>query len=246
MATVTGKTSEKIDELLDSGIVSAELNADGQLTLATRGGSTINAGSVSNTIVSGVINTLGRLILTRRNGTTIDAGPAGGKPIDAWPVGSIFMTANQTNPNTLLGGGTWVVWGQGRVPVSVSPTEGEFDAVEETGGEKYSYLNASHLPPHAHGIAHAHSMAHNHSIDHAHSSRSAAAGGSTLAFARSTNTSVVSGGGMVEAFDGVSGAASAGATGGTNVSTSDNGPGSSAYLSNMQPYITCYMWKRTA
>lgn len=30
------------------------------------------------------------------------------RPIDAWPVGSLFMTFDNTNPATLLGGGTWV------------------------------------------------------------------------------------------------------------------------------------------
>ena len=30
------------------------------------------------------------------------------RPIDAWPVGSLFMTFQNVNPATLLGGGTWV------------------------------------------------------------------------------------------------------------------------------------------
>lgn len=30
------------------------------------------------------------------------------RPIDAWPVGSMFMTFQNVNPSTLLGGGTWV------------------------------------------------------------------------------------------------------------------------------------------
>ena len=30
------------------------------------------------------------------------------RPIDSWPVGSLFITFNNTNPATLLGGGTWV------------------------------------------------------------------------------------------------------------------------------------------
>lgn len=30
------------------------------------------------------------------------------RPIDAWPVGSLFMTFDNTNPAKLLGGGTWV------------------------------------------------------------------------------------------------------------------------------------------
>lgn len=29
------------------------------------------------------------------------------RPLDAWPVGSLFMTFSSTNPSTLLGGGTW-------------------------------------------------------------------------------------------------------------------------------------------
>lgn len=30
------------------------------------------------------------------------------RPIDSWPVGSVFLTFQNTNPATLLGGGTWV------------------------------------------------------------------------------------------------------------------------------------------
>lgn len=30
------------------------------------------------------------------------------RPIDAWPVGSLFLTFDNTNPAILLGGGTWV------------------------------------------------------------------------------------------------------------------------------------------
>lgn len=30
------------------------------------------------------------------------------RPIDSWPVGSVFLTFTNANPSTLLGGGTWV------------------------------------------------------------------------------------------------------------------------------------------
>ena len=35
-----------------------------------------------------------------------------------YPVGSIYMSARNINPSTFLGG-TWVAWGQGRVPVGM-------------------------------------------------------------------------------------------------------------------------------
>jgi hypothetical protein len=36
-----------------------------------------------------------------------------------YPVGSLYMATVSTNPNTLLGFGTWAAWGQGRVPVGI-------------------------------------------------------------------------------------------------------------------------------
>lgn len=44
------------------------------------------------------------------NGNTPNASGAvtAVRPIDAWPVGSLFMTFQNVNPSTLLGGGTWV------------------------------------------------------------------------------------------------------------------------------------------
>jgi hypothetical protein len=36
-----------------------------------------------------------------------------------FPVGHIYMSIVSTNPNTLLGFGTWTAWGAGRVPIGV-------------------------------------------------------------------------------------------------------------------------------
>ena len=52
-----------------------------------------------------------------------------------YPVGSIYMSVNSTNPGTLFGG-TWAAWGAGRVPVGFDSSQSEFDTVEETGGSK--------------------------------------------------------------------------------------------------------------
>jgi hypothetical protein len=54
----------------------------------------------------------------------------------AYPVGAIYMSVNATNPGSLLGG-TWVAWGTGRVPVGVDTTQAEFNTPQKTGGSKY-------------------------------------------------------------------------------------------------------------
>lgn len=65
-------------------------------------------------------------------------GPQGdpGTSLNAWPVGSIFISAVSTNPSSLLGGGTWAAFGAGRVLVGLDSGDTDFDAAEETGGAK--------------------------------------------------------------------------------------------------------------
>lgn len=63
-----------------------------------------------------------------------------------FPVGSIYTNStDSTNPATLLGFGTWVAFGAGRVPVGFDAGNALFNSAEETGG---SY-NAV-LPSHTH------------------------------------------------------------------------------------------------
>jgi hypothetical protein len=74
-------------------------------------------------------------VAVRRDTFSTTAG-GGGDPIDAWPVGSIFIGVSSTNPATLLGGGTWVSFGAGRVLVGLDAGDPSFDTVKETGGAK--------------------------------------------------------------------------------------------------------------
>lgn len=55
-----------------------------------------------------------------------------------YPVGSIYMTASLDTVAKVEAalGGTWVKWGQGKVPVGVDTSDTDFDTVEETGGVK--------------------------------------------------------------------------------------------------------------
>lgn len=71
-----------------------------------------------------------------------------------YPVGSIYINAtNSTNPGTLLGFGTWVAFGAGRVPVGIDSSDSDFDSAEETGGAKTVALTTSQLPSHTHNIS---------------------------------------------------------------------------------------------
>jgi hypothetical protein len=72
-----------------------------------------------------------------------------------YPIGSIYTNAtNSTNPGTLLGFGTWVSFGAGRVPVGIDSSDTDFDTAEETGGVKEVTLTAaqSGLPSHSHTL----------------------------------------------------------------------------------------------
>lgn len=69
-----------------------------------------------------------------------------------YPVGSIYTSIVSTNPGTLLGTGTWVAFGAGRVLVGFDGGQSEFDTVEETGGEKTHALTADENGAHTHTV----------------------------------------------------------------------------------------------
>lgn len=185
------------------------------------------------------------LVFTKGDNSTVNAGRVIPPAISNWPVGSIFMNINPTNPSTLLGGGTWVRWGQGRVPVSVDETQTEFDVVEETGGAKKHKLIPSEMPIHAHSTAD-----HTHGMSHGHGS----AASSAVPYAYDAALRTVDGNGTenvsasplikhsgvnVQVYD------FNGSTGGASATGSGNAGGDGEH-NNLQPYITVYMWKRTA
>ena len=71
-----------------------------------------------------------------------------------YPVGSIYINAGvSTSPATLMGFGTWSRYGEGKVLVSQSSSDTEFDTLGETGGSKTHTLTVGELPAHSHSIA---------------------------------------------------------------------------------------------
>jgi len=144
------------------------------------------------------------------------------------PVGSIYINAtNSTNPGTLLGFGTWTAFGAGRVPVGFNAANALFDTAEETGGSADSTL-----PSHTHTFTGTALAAHTHQVG-SRDSTANDGGGSAQEFVNDYGT----GGGTPATSSSVSGGTPAG-----TISTT----GSSATNANYQPYITVYMWKRTA
>jgi len=73
--------------------------------------------------------------------------PAGNDPFTwskVWPVGSVYISVVSTNPNTLLGFGTWAAIAAGRVLVGLDSGDENFDTAEETGGSKTTNAVITH------------------------------------------------------------------------------------------------------
>jgi len=144
-----------------------------------------------------------------------------GGPSPAFPIGSVFLSVVSTDPGTLLGYGTWVAFGAGRVLVGLDAGQTEFDTVEETGGEKTHTLITAEIPSHTHT-----QDAHSHLTQ-----RYPTATGASSGFTADTS---MSGTLAVNTLP-------TQATTATNQNTGGGGA-----HNNLQPYIVVYMFKRTA
>ena len=153
-----------------------------------------------------------------------------------YPVGSIYMSVKNTNPSTYFGG-TWVAWGTGRVPVGVNANDTNFATVEKTGGASTVTLTTAQMPSHTHAkgtLATASAGGHTHDLKNQKTSWGTSGGNRVLVDATSGYTAVTN-----------KTTTSAGAHTHT-ISGSTASAGSGSAHNNLQPYITCYMWKRTA
>lgn len=188
-----------------------------------------------------------------------------------YPVGSVYMSVNATNPGNLFGG-TWVAWGTGRVPVGINTGDGDFNTAEKTGGAKSVNLAHEHtVDSHAHSTSghaltvneipeHAHAFSGQTSTtgNHAHMYRDywSCASQEGAAQCVASNSDIDANPGAHTKDNGEHSHTFSGATsnvgGNAAHSHGDTGasaPGTSSALgtqSVLQPYITCYMWKRTA
>ena len=175
-----------------------------------------------------------------------------------WPVGSIYISVNNANPASFFGG-SWTAFATGRTIVGVDTSQGEFNAVEKSGGHK-------ELQSHAHGLNnHVHSLNnHTHSVpNHVHTMQGAGnhfhylginksavqkgtsynkpnnfESGSTSYKSNTTGNHTHTMNSSGSCTTGVNN----GNTGGNSGNTTSTGGGNAG---NLQPYITVFFWKRT-
>lgn len=139
-----------------------------------------------------------------------------------YPVGSIYTNAtNSTNPGTLLGFGTWTAFGAGRVAVGYDSGNALFDTAEETGGSADAIV-----------------------VSHTHTFTTDGAGSHNHTYNTKSGTAVQSGS-ATACWVGDSTATTSTVGNHTHTGTTASS-GSSGTNKNYQPYITVYMWKRTA
>ena len=83
------------------------------------------------------------------------------KNVEAFPVGSVFLSLVNTDPSELLGYGSWKLIGGRRMLMGCESLD---DTGGSTGGHNTVTLSAANLPSHSHSIAqHTHQIpAHNH------------------------------------------------------------------------------------
>lgn len=164
-----------------------------------------------------------------------------------YPIGSIYMSVKDTNPADFLGG-TWERWGQGRVPVGVNEDDTIFEKAGNTGGEQKHQLTTNEMPNHRHRGQYAHTETY---TDHAQKPTDPPA--QVIEVEQGTREVEVQ-------YNVVQDTLST-----TTLHTSGSGPTNDIFYTykvtstygvaddggdiphnNLQSYITCYMWKRTA
>ena len=140
-----------------------------------------------------------------------------------YPVGSIYMSASSTNPQTLFGG-TWT-----QLKDRFLLGAGDSYTAGNTGGEATHLLTVDEMPSHTHTIAS--SGGHTHTAKFKESKYPSS--GSSRDFARKSSTTDQNSTAQVTVSNGA------------HTHTPENTGGGVAH-NNMPPYLVVYMWKRTA
>ena len=149
-----------------------------------------------------------------------------------YPVGSIYTNATDaTNPSTLLGFGTWVAFGAGRVPVGFNNAEAEFNTPSGTGGSKTHTLTTTEMPTHSHSASTLGGGDHQHNYQRwsAVIQNAVAASDAARYIVQGEFTETTPGG-----------------QGAHNHTISVGNAGNGGAHNNLQPYIVVYMWRRSA
>lgn len=192
------------------------------------------AGNMGNPVTNITFEN-GNLVIEKATGDPVTIKIS--SPLDAYPVGSFYFSQNSTSPATLFGG-TWEQLEQGRVLLS----QGTNYPAGSTGGEATHTLTVAEMPKHSHtrgtmnitGTVYASEDNVADGYTFKHPSGAFTAGTSDI-----QGTIIEMNGGSYPLaylnFD-----ASRSWTGATSEE------GKSQAFNVMQPYISVYIWKRTA
>ena len=215
-------SSELADDAVDTAAI-----ADNAVTLAKMAHGTdgnlitYDASGAPANVATG---SSGQLLTSNGAGAAPTFQTAASVVADAvYPVGAIFTTvtayADSAAVVAAIGGTTWVAFGAGKVLVGVDTGDTDFDTVEETGGAKTDShtLTTAEMPAHTH--------------------LSGVADDSSVPFISPTTSGVSGSGGLYQG---------PGEGRSYQGETSSTGSGSAHTHDVVQPYITVYMWKRTA
>ena len=174
-----------------------------------------------------------------------------------YPVGSVYISFNATDPSTLFGG-TWV-----RLKDRFLLASGDTYAANTTGGSATKTIAVSNMPAHNHSV--------NASGNHSHTATTSAAGnhthtGTTSRGGEHSHTMYAAYPGKVNAgargicdtgdgtIQGFTGTTSSAGNHNHSFTTSNAGAhthtigntGSGTAFNTISPYITAYVWRRTA
>lgn len=194
---------------------------------------------MSNYISSHTGTQIDTCVNTYQNAQQVQAAIDAAK-LAMFPVGSIYISTNGTNPSTFIGG-TWVAFATGRTIIGAG-TGTDSAGLERTftsgatDGEYEHTLDVTEMPSHRHWIS---GMAWDD-------------GNCTGSTGNGQDFGVASDAGSYTVYDQCksNGRYDAWAGGEAAGGASGKGSGNTAYSNsahnNLPPYITVYMWKRTA
>ena len=178
------------------------------------------------------------------------------RPIDAWPVGSLFMTFDNTNPAKLLGGGTWVqIKGKYLLAADTGNT------VDGTSGVGAHTKNVP-LVAHTHSFTTGSAGGHTHYVsgttgdagfhshtgttswggEHTHTVYGAHIGGT--GWSRHAGSQYNYGNNTTSSSGGHNHSFTTSTAGNHNHTIGNTGSGTA--FTTISPYITAYVWRRTA
>ena len=178
--------------------------------------------------------------------------------LKVYPVGSIYISYNSTNPGTLFGG-TWENYGSGRVLKGInSGTAGQ------TGGSSTVTLSTANLPAHTHTYDKANANTGSHTLTIAempsHSHEFITGGEAFVTWSNTSADFMNVNAGLLFGdkgwfYDRTKNTSKINSTGGgqghthpisiTSTNTGSAGSTNPTAINVQDPYITVYMWRRT-